>query len=45
MRYRQLGVCAWYLRGWDIAEDAHRYGEQLIPLLRARIAATEQALS
>lgn len=45
LRYRELGVSAWYLRGWDIAEDARRYGEQLIPLLRARVAAAEEALS
>ncbi|SDV48751.1 LLM class flavin-dependent oxidoreductase [Chitinasiproducens palmae] len=43
LRYYALGARAFYLRGWDIAEDARAYGRDLIPALRAAIAAADTA--
>lgn len=42
MRYYQAGARAFYLRGWNIAEDARNYGVTLIPHLRAAVAEAEQ---
>ncbi|MDT8333992.1 alkanesulfonate monooxygenase, partial [Roseomonas gilardii] len=34
LRYRELGVSHYILRGWDPLPDAAEYGRELIPLLR-----------
>ncbi|QDJ11837.1 Alkanesulfonate monooxygenase (plasmid) [Roseomonas mucosa] len=34
LRYRELGVSHYILRGWDPLPDAIEYGRELIPLLR-----------
>ncbi|MCQ4159081.1 LLM class flavin-dependent oxidoreductase [Roseomonas sp. GC11] len=34
LRYREIGVSHYILRGWDPLEDAVQYGRELIPLLR-----------
>ncbi|MDH7785381.1 alkanesulfonate monooxygenase [Ochrobactrum sp. 19YEA23] len=41
LQYYQLGASAFYLRGWEIAADARKYGRQLIPALRKKIAKYE----
>jgi alkanesulfonate monooxygenase len=38
LKYYDLGVQAFYLRGWNIADDARAYGRELIPQLRAALA-------
>ncbi|MBV8651017.1 MAG: LLM class flavin-dependent oxidoreductase [Alphaproteobacteria bacterium] len=43
LRYYALGADAIYLRGWDVAADARRYGRSLIPHLRAAVTARAAA--
>ncbi|WP_159994672.1 LLM class flavin-dependent oxidoreductase [Roseomonas sp. 18066] len=42
LRYRQIGVSHYILRGWDPVPDTVQYGQELLPLLR-EIAAAEDA--
>ncbi|MDA1003984.1 MAG: hypothetical protein O3B31_11675, partial [Chloroflexi bacterium] len=42
--YYDLGVRAFLLRGFDPLADAHGYGRELIPLLRAAVAQRETGL-
>jgi alkanesulfonate monooxygenase len=41
LRYRQLGVSHYILRGWDPLRDTVHYGQELIPLLRELAAAED----
>lgn len=41
LRYREIGVSHYILRGWDPLEDAIQYGQELIPLLRELAAAED----
>jgi alkanesulfonate monooxygenase len=43
MRYYELGVTTFLIRGFEPFEDAIDYGRQLIPMLRARVEARDRA--
>ncbi len=43
MRYYELGVRTFLVRGFDPLHDTHEYGRELLPLLRERVAAAELA--
>jgi alkanesulfonate monooxygenase len=43
LAYYDLGVTNFLIRGFDPLEDAQDYGRELIPLMRAEVAAREQS--
>ena len=43
LRYYELGVRAFLLRGFDPMNDAVEYGQRLLPLLRERVRAIDNA--
>lgn len=42
MRYYDLGIRTFYIRGWDLCEDTAGFGEELIPRLRRDVAARRE---
>ena len=43
LRYYDIGVSAFYIRGWNLLDDTVEYGQTLIPLLREGAAERDRA--